>query len=198
MFLLSHDPAKGRLDDDSHAVRGSLLCGAAVADLCLSGWLRDRDGRAERTDQPATAPPDPFLARVLGDVDRPRRWFDLLERQWLSAEEAVEEQLVAAGVITVERRRVLGLIPVKQIGVADPGSVRALRERVRDAAKQEAPIGPSVLAALAVDGNVSTVFGWRDLRGHKSGVRALNDRVDGALPGLRSALIQSIALRRAA
>src|SRR5687767_10605695 len=104
LFLLSHQPGKGRLDNDSEAVRGSLLRGAAVAELCLAGRLRNRDGKAERTNAMVTTPLDPFLAEVLGDIppDRPRPWFDLLEQRWPKAEEAVQDQLVAAGAITVE------------------------------------------------------------------------------------------------
>ncbi|MFF5078215.1 GPP34 family phosphoprotein [Actinoplanes sp. NPDC000266] len=204
LFLLSHQPEKGRLDDDSEAVRGSLLRGAAVAQLRLAGLLHDRAGKAQRTNAAGAETLDPFLAEVLADVaaDRPRRWFDLLEQRWQKAEEAVQEQLAAAGIVTVEQRRVLGIIPAKQIAPADHGSVRALRDRVRRAAHREPgsappPVGEAVLAALAIDGNVSTVFGWRDLWGHKAAVAELKDQVDRELPGLRSALIQSIALRRA-
>ncbi|MBL7253505.1 GOLPH3/VPS74 family protein [Paractinoplanes lichenicola] len=201
LFLVSHQPEKGRLDDDSAAVRGSLLRGAAVAELCLAGLLRDRGGKAERADAAVPASLDPFLARVLGDVPpgRARGWFDVLEQRWPTAEESVRGLLVAAGLVTVERRRVLGLVPTERIGVTDPGAVDDLRGRVRGAVLGEpGPIGEAVLAALAMDGNVSTVFGWRDLWGHKPAVRALNDRVDRELPGLRKALFASIALRRAA
>ncbi|WFE53269.1 GPP34 family phosphoprotein [Micromonospora sp. WMMD1155] len=204
LYLLSHQPEKGRLDDDSEAVRGSLLRCSAVAELRLTGLLRDNAGKVERGNATTTTALDPFLAQVLADVpaDRPRGWFDLLEQRWQEAEQFVQAQLVAAGVVTVEQRRVLGIIPAKQITLTDPGWVRALRDRVRLAAQREPglvppPVGEAVLAALAIDGNVSTVFGWRDLWGHKAAVSELNDQVDRELPGLRSTLIQSIALRRA-
>ena len=137
---------------------------------------------------------------MLGDIppDRPRPWFDLLEQRWPKAEEAVQDQLVAAGAVTVELGRTLGVIRTRKVSVTDPGAVRALRDRVREVARSgPGPVEEAVLAVLAIDGNVSTVFGWRDLCGHKPAVRALKDRVDHELPGLRSALIQSIALRRA-
>nr|WP_221379110.1 GPP34 family phosphoprotein [Actinoplanes polyasparticus] len=204
LYLLSHQPAKGRLDDDSDAVRGSLLCGAAVAELCLGGWLRDRGGKAERTAKTVPANLDPFLAGVLGDVppDRPRRWFDLLEQRWVTAPEAVQDGLVAAGVITVGHHQIVGPFRTKRIALTDPEPAQALRDRVRQAARRAAgsvppPIEEAVLAVLAIEGNVSTVFGWRDLWRHKLAVRELKNRVDHELPGLRSALIPSIALRRA-
>lgn len=203
LFLLSHRPANGRLDDDSAAVRGSLLAGAAAADLCLTGWLRDRNGRAERTGATPATRLDPFLAQMLGDVppDRSRRWFDVLERGWPRAEEVVRDHLAAAGLITVGSHRVLGLVRTDRIGVPDPGPVHALRDRVREAARGTAGPAPArieeaVLAVLAIDGDVSTVFGWRDLWGHKPAVRALKDRIGRDLPGLRSAWTDSIALRR--
>ncbi|GAA4208526.1 hypothetical protein GCM10022252_73760 [Streptosporangium oxazolinicum] len=203
LFLLSLRPGKAKLDDDSAAVRGSLLSAAALAELCITGLLRDNDGKAERTNAAVTAPLDPFLAQVLDDVpaDRPRRWFDVLEKRWFEAEEVVRDQLVAAGVIAIEHRRILGPIGTKRFHVTDPATAETLRARVRDAVRQEpgpepVAIGDAVLAVLAVDGNVSTVFGWADLRGHKPAVRALTARIDGDLPGLRSALSGSLALRR--
>lgn len=201
LFLLSLRLEKAKLEDDSAAVRGSLLSAAAVAELCITGWLRDRDGKAERTNA-TTATLDPFLAQMLGAVpaDRPRRWFDVLESGWLEAEETVRDQLVEAGAIAIEHRRILGPIGTKRIHVADPGAVETLRARVRDAVQRDpgsapTPIGEAVLAALAIDGNVSTVFRWRDLRGRRPAVRALTGRVDRDLPGLRSALSGSLALR---
>ncbi|MDP9795073.1 hypothetical protein J2S43_003585 [Catenuloplanes nepalensis] len=197
-FLLSHHPEKGRLDDDSAEPRGSLLCAAAVAELCTSGLIEDRDGRAVRTGAPVPAGLGPFVAAVLGDVpaDRPRRWLDVLEQQrWWTAEEAVRDELAAAGVITVERRRFRSA----RIHVADPGPVRGLRDRVRAAARNDpgaATIRETVLAVLAIEGAVNTVFGWRDLWGHKPAVRALRDRFDRELPGLREAAVGSAALRR--
>ncbi|GAA1185557.1 GOLPH3/VPS74 family protein [Pseudonocardia alaniniphila] len=204
LFLLSYDPARARLDDDSAAVRGSLLRAAAIAELRIAGLLRDRDGRAERTSATVTTPLHPFLAEVLDDVpqDRPRRWFGVLERRWYQAEGTVRDQLAAAGVVRVERRRILGLIPTRRIEVPDPGPVRALRASVREVVRAGAdpaavPLQEALLAVLAIDGDVSTMFGWRELRAHKPAVRALAQRIDRELTGLRPALFASIAARRA-
>lgn len=77
LFPWSYDSARPRLDDDSAAVRGSLLRAAAVAELRTAGLVRDGAGRAEWTGASSGAPLDPFLAGVLGDVaqGRPRSWF---------------------------------------------------------------------------------------------------------------------------
>jgi hypothetical protein len=204
LFLLTLHPAKGRADDDSAAVRGSLLSAAAVAELCLTGRLRDSGGKAQRTDSPETTPLGPFLTAVLDEVppERPSSWFEVLERRSPTAEKLVEDELDAAGAIRVGYRRILGPIRTKRIHLVSPEPVEALRERVRDAARRDpgsgpAPIGDSVLAALAIDGNVSTVFGWRDLVGHRNASRAMKDRIDYEMSGLRPALLESIALRRA-
>lgn len=201
LFLLSLRPAKARLDDDSAAVRGALLRAAAIAELRLAGLLRDHDGKAERTNAPVIEPLNPFLADVLGDVrpDRRRGWFDVVNDRSSKAAEAVRDQLAATKIIMVEQHRILGLIPTYRIGLPDPGPVVALRERVRRAVRENpgAPIDEAVLAVLAVDGNVSTVFGWRDLRGQSAAVRALKKRIDRELTGLRPATEAAIAVNRA-
>ena len=202
LFLLSYDPARARLDDDSAAVRGSLLRAAAVAELRLTGLVRDTAGRAERTGASPATPLDPFLAGVLGDVarDRPRSWFDLLRTRSHEAEETVRDQLVAAGAVTVERSRILGLFPTRRIGLADPGLVQALRDRAHEAVHADASavhVEEALLVVLAIDGNVSTLFGWRAQREHKAAVRALARRIDRELPGLRRALSASMAVDRA-
>ncbi|MBN9737599.1 MULTISPECIES: GPP34 family phosphoprotein [unclassified Pseudonocardia] len=205
LYLLSHVPAKSRLDDDSALVRGSLLRAAAVADLRIAGLLRDRDGKAERAPGPVPGGLDPFLAEVLDSVrpDRPRRWFGVVDHHWHTAERAVRESLVATGTITAERRRVLLVVPARRIEVPDRGPVQELRDRVRDAVlgggdPGAVPIGDAVLAVLADEGYVRTVFRRRELRAHKPAVRALNERVDRELPGLRTAMSWSVAARRTA
>ncbi|WP_250009742.1 GPP34 family phosphoprotein [Actinoplanes sp. M2I2] len=205
LFLLSLQEEKGRLDADSEPVRGSLLSAAAVAELRIAGLLHDRGGKAGRTNTPAPATIDPFLAQVLGDVppDQPRSWFDVLESRWDKAERFVQEQLAGAGHITIEHHQVFGPIRRKKIVTVDPAQVQALRSRIRDAVRTDsAPasvsLGDAVLTTLAVDGLVGTMFRWRELRTHKPAIRALADRVEQELPGLRKALSYSIALRRSA
>ena len=56
----------------------------------------------------------------------------------------------------------------------------------------------SVLTTVAVDGLVGTMFRWRELRTHKPAIRALTDRIEREMPGLRKALSYAIALRRGA
>jgi hypothetical protein len=204
-FLLSLQAEKGRLDQDSEPVRGSLLAAAAVAELRIAGLLHDRDGNAERTNATPPAALDPFLARVFDDVPpgRPRSWFEVLESRWGKAEGAVRDHLADAGHLTIEHRQVFGPIRRTAIAATDPAQVQALRDRVRDAVRSGAgpgsvALGEAVLATLAVDGLVGTMFRWRELRAHRSAIRALADRMDQELPGLRKAVSYAIAVRRGA
>jgi hypothetical protein len=203
MYLLSYEPAKDRMDINSAVVRGPLLRAAAVADLCLTGLLEERDGRAARMDASVPAALDPFLREVLDDVppDRPRPWSGLVDQHWHKAEGTARDQLAAAGVITVERRRILRMFPSTRIQVADLEAVRVVRDRVREpviggADPAAVPIEDAALGVLAMDGHVATVFWRRELRANRSRARALTDRVDRELPGLRKALAWSIAARR--
>ena len=80
--------------------------------------------------------------------------------------------------------------------------MRTLRNRVRDTVRgagdaAAVPIEHALLAVLAVDGHVSTVFGWRELLAHRPAVRALTGRIERELPGLRPAWTESLAARRA-
>lgn len=205
MFLLCYDTDKDRLDSSSVLVRGPLMRAAAVADLTIGGLLRDRDGKAERTPAAATAPSDAFLAEVLHEVpqDRPRRWFKVVESGWHTAEGAVRDQLASIGTITIDRRRALGLFPVRHITLAEPEQARALQDRVRNVVLSghdpaTVAIEDATLAALAADGDVGTVFTTRERITHRHAFRAVTDHVDTTLPGLRKALLWSIAARRSA
>jgi hypothetical protein len=202
LFLLSVQPEKGRLDADSEPVRGSLFRAAAVAELRIAGLLRDRDGEAERTNTPAPVTLDPFLTEVLGEVTASgsRSWFEVLESRWDKAENVIREHLVGAGHISIEHRQIFGPFRREKIVVAGPDRVQALREQVRGAAMggsaASVPLVQAVLATLAVDGLVGTMFRWRELTAHKHDIRALADRVEQEMPGLRKALSYSIAVRR--
>ncbi len=205
MYLLCWDGDKNRLDPASVLARGPLLRAAAVAELTLGGLLQDLDGKAGRTPQAARTPDDPFLAQVLDGVppDRPRRWASVLDRDWHQAEAAVRDQLEAAGALAVERRRALGLFPVRRVTVTDPDRARTLRERVRNAVLGgHDPAGVAIedtsLALFAANGDVHTVFTPRERRAHRKAFRAIADHVDTVLPGLRKGLIWSVAARRSA
>lgn len=201
-YLLCFDTARGAPDSASVMARGPLLRAAAIAQLRLEGHLVDRNGRAVRTG--TAAPVDPFLAAVLARVDRPRRWFGLVEHRWHEAEAVVRSRLATEGALVVTRRRILGLIPARDVTPTDPDGVRALQAEVRDAVTgghdpAGVPVDVAVLAVLCLDeADVRTVLRPRERRAHAAALRALTARVDAELPGLRAALEWSVAARRTA
>ena len=201
LYLLCYDLDRDTLGAGTALVRGQLLRAAAVAELRLAGQLHDHDGRAVRG---SGAPADAFLAEVLDTVpiDTAKRWYGVIDTHWWAAEGSVRRGLAARGVVTVSRRRWLGMIPHGHVTPTDPAGVRDLRDRVRRVVLGGDPAVAApedgVLAAVAVDGGAGTVFTVRELLEHRGAVRALGEHVDEALPGLRKALVRSLAARRSA
>lgn len=204
MYLLCYDPDKGKIELASAGTRDVLLRAAAAAELTIGGLLRSHDGKAERTPAAATTPQDPFLTEVLGDVpeDRPRRWFAVVYPGRHTAEATIRDQLAEAGAITDNRGRVLGLIPVHHITLADPQHLPALQDRIGKAVlgggdPSSLAIEDAVLAVLAVKGGVATMFGLKDRSTHRDTIKALRGHVDSQLPGLRKAVTLAVARTRA-
>ncbi|UUV31429.1 GPP34 family phosphoprotein [Amycolatopsis roodepoortensis] len=205
MYLLGYDTEKNRLDPTSAPVRGTLLRAAAVTELVTAGLLADRDGKAARTAAAGLTPGDPFLAKVLEDAreEKPRRWFALIDHDWHKAENIVRDQLAASGTIRVDKRRAMGIFPVRDITLAEPHRTRALREPIRNVVLSGEdpgtfPIEDAVLAMLSYEGDVRTVFTSKENRANRKAVKALAAHVDTALPGLRKAVQYSVAARRSA
>lgn len=202
LYLISYDTDKGRFDPVSTTYRGSLLRAAALTELILEGALRDRGGRAER--DPGRVPDDPFLAEVLAGLSpkEPSHWVNAVPDRTWTAEDAVREQLVANGSVTVTRRRVLGVFPTREVTPDHPDRVRELRERVRDAVlagsgPATAPVEDVALAAIAVDGDVWTVFSTKERRRHRAEFKALHERFEAEVPGMRNAVLAAVVNRRA-
>jgi len=201
LYLLSYDTDKNRLDPVSTSYRGHLLRAAALTQLILSGRLRAHAGKAERDS--AHTPQDPFLAHVLGSLSpqEPSHWVNAVpDWQW-QAEDAVREQLVADGWLSVGRGRSLGVFPTRTITLNDPEQVRRLRESTRDAVLsgrvETAPIEDVALAALAADGDVWTLFTPRERHAHRADFKAVHDRFGAEVPGMRNAVLAAVVNRRA-
>ncbi|MDE3721356.1 GPP34 family phosphoprotein [Nocardiopsis sp. N85] len=201
LYLLTYDIDGNRFDPVSTPYRGHLLRAAALTELIIGGLLRDNGGRAERTGR---TPDDPFLADVLSGLspNEPGHWINAVpDREW-KAETTVREQLVANGSITVVRGRVLGMFPSRKVTLDHPERVRLLRERTRDAvlAGREAasvPIEDAALAAIAVEGDVWTVFTPAERQRHRAEVKALRERFEAEVPGMLNAILTAVVNRRA-
>ncbi len=202
LYLISYDLDRGRFDPVSTVYRGSLLRAAALTQLILDGLLRDRGGRAER--DPVRTPDDPFLAEVLAGLSpkEPSHWVNAVPDWAWTAENAVREQLVADGSATVNRSRVLGVFPTRRVTLHHPARVRELRERVRDAVlagsgPATAPVEDVALAAIAVDGDVWTVFTTKERQQHRARFKEMHERFEAEVPGMRNAVLAAVVNRRA-
>lgn len=129
-LLLRRDDGKA---ESAMAYTAYGLAAAAITDLVLAERVTlsdDKDPRLSVLDASPTGHPvlDGALAR-LGERDG-KRISSLVTDGKVAPEERVAESLVAAGTITVEEKRMLGLVPAKY-PVRDPEPERALRERLR-------------------------------------------------------------------
>ena len=203
LHLISHDLDRGRPDPVSTSYRGHLLRAAALAELVTGGWIRDDDGRAARA---ADVPPprDAFLAEVWRGLspDSPEPWANAVPDRTWRAEGTVRDQLVENGTVTVERGRVLGLLPIRKTVPVRPEDVRLLRERTREAllsagGPAAAPAEDVALAAIAVDGDIGTVFTPKERHRHRAAVKELHERFGAEFPGMRNAILAAVVNRRA-
>lgn len=203
LYLISHDLDRGRFDPISTSYRGHLLRAAALAELVIGGWIRDDNGRVARA---ADAPPprDAFLAEVWGGLSpkSPEPWANAVPDRTWTAEGTVRDQLVENGTVTVERRRALGLLPFRKVVPVRPEDVRLLRERTREAVLSGggpavAPAEDVALAAIAVDGDIGTVFTPKERHRHRAAVKELHERFGAEFPGMRNAILAAVVNRRA-
>ena len=129
-LLLRRDDGK---PESAFTQRGYGLAAAAVADLVLAERVtlgEEKDPRMGVLDRRPVGHRglDATLARL---VDRDgKRLSSLVTDARVAAEHAVGEALADAGVLHVEERRVLGLVPAKY-PVRDAEPERVLRERLR-------------------------------------------------------------------
>src|SRR5690349_10039587 len=111
LFLLAVDSHRERLRGGPEL--GYALRAAALADLMLRGHLRDESGKA-RVGKPASGL-DPLLRGVWEELHQagPCSWRRCIARGRGQAIRATRDALAGAGVISVEKRGVLGLLPAK-------------------------------------------------------------------------------------
>ncbi|WP_201761378.1 MULTISPECIES: GOLPH3/VPS74 family protein [unclassified Nonomuraea] len=187
-FLLAFDLRKGRLADRGEL--GYLLRAAALAELLVAGNLTDDAGRARAVVAPVD--PGPLQAAVWEQIANspPRSW-----RQWIRKDRAgafrlVRDELAAARLIRVERRRVL-LFPVERITPRKPYLSRRLAERVSRAASGGRPANRldrdvRILAALAAAARLKMMPPEREQRHHgRRRIEQLSEPVEPVATALR-------------
>ncbi|WP_431875999.1 GOLPH3/VPS74 family protein [Amycolatopsis sacchari] len=190
MFLLAFHPEKHRLT--ARKDLGHLLRAAALAELVLSGRLRDADGKPEATGAP---PRDPVLAAVWGQIaeSAPKSWGRWISRGRKEIFGAVRDELAAARVISVERARVLGVVPYTRITLRDRPRAKRQAELVRRAVRgSQAPSRVdgevAALTALAAAGQLRVVVPGRDRRQYRDRLEALSAPITPVTKALRRAI----------
>ncbi|GAA3264559.1 GPP34 family phosphoprotein [Nonomuraea helvata] len=188
-FLLAFDLRKEKLPQWGEL--GCLLRAATLAELLLAGNLADEAGKARALTAPA-AEPGSLRAVVWEQISTspPRSWRRWVQKDAAKAVRVVRDELAAARMINVERRRIL-LFPVERITPRKAYLSRRLAERVGRAIRGGQPIGHldedvRVLAALAAAAELKTVVpSWREMRLRRDRIRQLSASIEPIATALR-------------
>ncbi|MEL5960436.1 GPP34 family phosphoprotein [Streptomyces sp. CLV115] len=165
LLLLALDPLRGK----PHCAGRYLeygTAGATLRELEFQGRVTGQGGRTRVTGP--SAPPDPFLAQVLGSLSDPGvgalaggvdtpRW---IRRTAPHVEELCLEHLVRRSVLRRETHRLLGLLPYHRHPAVDPALTLAVRDRFTAAEAAGFPDPRSralaaLVSAIGLSGTVS-------------------------------------------
>ncbi|GAA5049733.1 hypothetical protein HNP84_004211 [Thermocatellispora tengchongensis] len=189
-FLLAFDLRRER--PGNRGELGYLLRAAALAELLAGGNLADESGKARAVTAPAD--PTPLQAAVWEQIanSRPRSWRRWVGKDHSRAFHLVCDELQAAHLVRVERRKVL-LFPVTRITPSRPYLSRRLAERVARAVRDGRPADRveqdvRILAALAGAAKLKTVLPGREWRRHKARLAELTAPIEPVATALRKTL----------
>ena len=105
-----------------------------LLDLAAGGFLHEEGGHVVPGSGRPAAPVLQDALAVLRESEKPRdagHWVRKLPGKLEPIKERAAAGLVERGVLSPERRKVLGIIPRERYVEADDGAERALRERLR-------------------------------------------------------------------
>ncbi|WP_113698514.1 GPP34 family phosphoprotein [Nonomuraea lactucae] len=191
-FLLAFDLRKEKLTQGGEL--GYLLRAATLAELLLAGNLADESGKARALTAPA-AEPGSLRAVVWEQISNspPRSWRRWVQKDSGKAVRMVRDELAAARMISVERRRIL-LFSVERITPRKAYLSRRLAERVSRAIRGGQPVGHldedvRILAALATAARLKTVVhSWRETRLRRNRIQQLSAPVEPIATALRKSV----------
>ncbi|MFI7102299.1 GPP34 family phosphoprotein [Streptomyces sp. NPDC050161] len=135
-------------------------------------------------------------------TEKPKYWIQFVHNKAHTAEEPVRDQLATAGVITLPGERSLSPLASHQVTLNDPQQVLALQQTARNTVvagldPAAVPADERAMAVLPVACEMTSVFTRKELREHKHTRKALAERFDALVPGLRKALRDSFLSSRA-
>ncbi|GGN85960.1 hypothetical protein GCM10010112_66970 [Actinoplanes lobatus] len=190
VYLLAHDPAKGRVRFTTQL--GAMLRAAALADLYGSGHLTDEKGRAVVSGRHRPCG-DPFLESVRAEIAaaKPRKWQHWVGRNQGAATRAVRQQLGDGGWARLRPYRILGLFPATRVTIRDPRVRKELLGRVNNAVKK--PMGrvdaaDAALVAVIAAGDLGLVLDRRTRRTHKRRIHELTEISGPVAPALKKSI----------
>ncbi|MFC5824351.1 GPP34 family phosphoprotein [Nonomuraea insulae] len=190
-FLLAIDLRKERLANRSEL--GYLLRAAALTELLLAGNLADESGKARAVSAPAGAEPGSLPAIVWEQISNspPRSWQRWIRKDQGKAIRLVRDELAAAQVIRVERRRVL-IFHVDRIKPRKAYLTRKLAERVGRAIRGGQPVSrleldARVLAALAAAAQTVLPARWETYQ-RRDRIEQLSAPIEPVATALRKAV----------
>ncbi|MEV7192895.1 GPP34 family phosphoprotein [Streptomyces sp. NPDC093510] len=203
LFLLAWNGEKGRFTGgpDLHLV----VRAGALAELAGRGVLVDTRGIVTPVVGARTG--DTVLDALVELVEqsRPRTWRGWLTHRSRATLSAVRDQLATHGYLRQERRRVLGLFPVRCWELERAGYAEALQADAAAVLRGPRPVAEvsesdAALVMCAATGKVRPFVTGRDRGRHKDRLAELTDRGGGASPeltelmrALRKALASAIA-----
>lgn len=128
------------LDDESGTEKESMnvsyaIAAASLVELALAGRVEVHDDQVTVHDAAPLGDPtlDAALAEISGDERRkPRKTKEWIEHLRKGAVAGTTRSLVAKGLLREEKKKVLGLFPVRRYPEADGSAESALRQRLDD------------------------------------------------------------------
>jgi hypothetical protein len=192
IYLSAYDPTRNRLT--GRGALGVLMRAAALTELLHAGRLRDVNGRPEVVGAASlpTGASGPLLAEIEAS-SRPRTWAHWVGRGEKAMWREVQDDLVAARLIRLEPRRVLGIFRSTRVIVLDPMVVPRLHDAMNRTLRDHGPaerVDPrdAALVTLAAAGGLRTAFNRKTAREYKARIAELSTVAGPAVPAVRKVI----------
>lgn len=189
VYLSAYDLGKEDLYDRP---RTAFLTRAGVlTELAHHGYVADADGVVRVANAESTG--DPALDEALHQIaEHDRSWKSWLRHDYKQTLETIELQLQTMNLISVNRKKVLGLVSRTHVTVPDRALVEQLQQSARTILRGSRPaseIDPAdaAVVALAAAGLVPAVVSRRDSHVYRERIEALTNRAGAVAPGLETA-----------